>query len=121
RRRGRVVSADAGTLGWSGVQRWQRGALVAGVLGLLLCVPGLLWGRDQFFRSYLWAFMAVLGVSLGCMVVLMVQYLTGGGWGLALRRVLEAGARPLPPLAVFFLPLLAGLSDLYLWARPDVV
>lgn len=115
------MSADAATLGWPDIQRWQRGSLVAGLLGLLLCVPGAVWGREQFFRSYLWAFMAVLGVALGCLVVLMVQYLTGGGWGLALRRILEAATRTLPALAVFFLPLLAGLPDLYLWARPDIV
>ena len=43
-------------------------------------------------------------VPLGCLVVLMIQYLTGGAWGVLLRPVLETAARtlgaaraPVPP------------------------
>jgi len=51
----------------------------------------------------------------------MLHHLTRGGWGLMIRRVLEAASGTLPLVALFFLPILLGLSHLYRWARPDEV
>ncbi len=99
--------------------RWQRGAFVAGAVGLAACAVGALAGwQEQFFRSYLVAFNAWAGVALGCLAVLMLQYVTGGTWGYLLRRPLEAATRTLPVLALLFLPLALGLPDLYAWADP---
>ena len=61
------------------LQRWRARALAAGVVGLLLTVAGLfLVSPNQFYRSYLWSFVFYLGVSVGCLAWLMLQYLTGG-------------------------------------------
>ena len=46
------------------------------------------------------AFEFCLGVTLGCMVVMMIRHLTGGAWGLYLRPILEAGAAPKKPEAL---------------------
>jgi hypothetical protein len=51
----------------------------------------------------------------------MLHHLTGGAWGLVIRRHLEAATRTLPLLTLAFLPLAIGLRALYIWARPDVV
>jgi hypothetical protein len=51
------------------------------------------------------------------MALLMVQYLSGGKWGLLIRRPLEAMSRTLPLVALFFLPIGFGMKRLYLWAR----
>src|SRR5262249_40895784 len=101
--------------------RVQWGALAVGVVALGACAVAALFRPDQFFRSYLVAFNFWLSVPLGCMAVVMLHHLIGGTWGLVIRRPLESGTRTLPLLAVLFLPLLLGLSELYLWARPDVV
>jgi hypothetical protein len=50
----------------------------------------------------------------------MIHALTGGRWGMPVRRVLIASSTTIPLLAVLFVPLLAGLQSLYPWARPDV-
>ena len=101
--------------------RWQAAALVAGVIGLLLCALGAALNRDHFFRSYLVAFNFWVGISLGCLVILMIQHLTGGAWGFTIRRVLEAGMQTLPVMTVLFTPVACGVGYLYLWAQPDVV
>jgi hypothetical protein len=94
------------------------------IVGLVGLVIGAIFAlvneelRVQFFRSYLWAFTYWLGIPLGCLVVLMIQHLTGGAWGFALRRLLEATTRTLPLLAVLFVPLAFGLKDIYVWANP---
>jgi uncharacterized membrane protein len=51
----------------------------------------------------------------------MLHHLSGGGWGMMIRRLLEAATRTLPVVAVLFLPLMLGLKPLYEWARPEVV
>lgn len=76
---------------------------------------------DALFQGYLLAWTFWAGPSLGCMGILFIQYLTGGNWGLALRRILEAATATVPVIAVLFLPVLLGLPRLYAWARPEDV
>jgi hypothetical protein len=45
----------------------------------------------------------------------------GGRWGFPVRRFFEAAVAVLPLMIVCFLPLLFGLHDLYVWARPAAV
>ena len=99
--------------------RLRRPALIAGAVALALAVVGALFDRGQFFRSYLLAYLFVLNIAIGCLSILMIHHLTGGYWGLAIRRLLEAGTRTLPWLAVGFLPLALGLPYVWPWARPE--
>jgi hypothetical protein len=75
-------------------------------------------GRDEFFRAYLLSFMDWLGVALGSMAILMIRHLTGGGWGMVIRRILGAAMRTVPLLAALFIPIIIGMKSLYIWARP---
>lgn len=96
-------------------------ALVVGVAGMLLSLVGGALDATQFFRSYLFAFLFWTGIGLGCLSILMIHHLSGGIWGLAIRRLLEAGARTIKVSALLFIPLLFGLSRIFLWAQPEVV
>ena len=55
------------------------------------------------------------------MAWLMLQYLTGGAWGVVIRRPAEAAARTLPLLALLFVPIVFGIPSLYPWSHADVV
>lgn len=103
------------------VGRIVRGGRVAGVVGLLVCAVGWLLAPRELFRAYLVAWVSWSGLAAGCLGICLLQFLTGGTWGLVIRRVLEAGARTLPLVAVLALPLALGLPSLYAWARPEVV
>jgi hypothetical protein len=93
-------------------------SLVIGIIFSLLALIGAFFRPDQFFRGYLLAFMAWLGVALGSMSVLMIRHLTGGGWGTVIRRVMGAAMRCIPLMTILFIPILFGLPRLYIWARP---
>ena len=95
----------------------KRLASVGGVL-LAVCILGGLRNGADFFRSYLVAFLFWIGITLGCMALLMVQHLTGGNWALVIRRILEAGSRTLPLMALAALPVLAGMRWVYAWSIP---
>jgi hypothetical protein len=103
------------------LDRLQWRALGVGVVALLVCVIGAPFDPTQFFRAYLTAHLFYLGIALGCMAILMLYHLTGGAWGFLIRRILEAGTRTLPLLAVLFLPVAFGQVYLYPWARPEEV
>jgi len=103
------------------VLRLQTPALVVGAIGLALAAIGWLTNAQQFFRSYLVAFVFVAGISLGSLTLLMLQHLTGGVWGILIRRPLEAAARNLPLLAIAFVPVALGLQKLYIWTDHDLV
>src|SRR5215470_8316737 len=93
-------------------QRSLGVGLLFGVASLILAlIPAT---RSQFFRSYLLGFMFWLGISLGSMTFLMIQHLTGGKWGMVIRRPLEAAMRVLPLMLILFIPLAAaGIPYLY--------
>lgn len=103
------------------LERLQRGALVVGLVALLACIAGAFFSPAQFFRAYLPAYQFYLGIALGSMAIVMLYHLTGGAWGFLIRRLLEAGMRTLPILAVLFIPIACGPGYLYLWARPEAV
>lgn len=103
------------------VERVRGRALVAGAVGAVLMLIGMVLDREQFLRSYLMAYMWVLGISLGALALLMLQFLSGGFWGLVIRRILEAATRVIPLLALLFVPILLGVRVLYLWAQPEIV
>jgi len=104
---GRVQNISVG-VGLVGIIVWIIGAVVSG-------------NRiDTFFHSYLVAFVFWTGVALGCLGFLMVQYLGGAGWGLLMRRQLEAGAHALWLMFILFLPIaIFGLHSLYVWMDPS--
>src|SRR5579859_2921386 len=95
------------------VSRLEKRALFVGVLGLVVCILGVVIDKETFFRSYLVGFLAVLGLSLGSLGLLMLQHLTGGHWGILIRRPLEAGSRVLWLVLGFFIPLVYGMKYLY--------
>ena len=103
------------------LHRIQKIGLAVGVVALSGCGVGWLFSPEQFFRSYLVAYLFWIGIALGCLPILMLQYITGGMWGAVLRRVLESGTRTIPVMAVLFLPIALGLHSLYEWSHADVV
>jgi len=100
---------------------WRTRALGVGVGALVLCLIGGFFNWDQFFRSYVWCYMFYIGVALGSTAMLMLQYLTGGAWGIMIRRPCEAASRTLPLLLILFVPIAIGIPHLYPWSHADIM
>jgi hypothetical protein len=89
--------------------------------GGVLWAIGAIFDSDQGLRSYLFAFLFWIGLAIGCQSILMLHHLSGGRWGLGIRRMLEAGSRTLRYAGLAFLPLAIGLllGKVFPWAHPD--
>lgn len=103
------------------IDRVRNPSLAVGVAALAACTLAASSAPDAFFRGYLFGYVFFAGLTLGCMAIVMLQYLTGGAWGIPIRRLLESGTRTLPLVAILFLPIALGLRHLYSWSRPEVV
>jgi hypothetical protein len=103
------------------LERWQRPLVAAGAAGLIVSGAGGFFEPVQFFQSYLMAYMLCLGLTLGCLALGMVHQLSGGAWGVVLRRPIGAATRVLPVLTLLFLPIVAGMPHLYIWTHADAV
>jgi hypothetical protein len=96
-----------------------RGALLVGAVGVALTALSYFIDRERVFFAYLFSFNFVLALALGSLAVWMIHNLTGGRWGMAILRYLEAATRTLPLLTLLFVPVALGVNDLYPWASPE--
>lgn len=96
---------------------WRRNALMAGVGFAVLTLFFVFSheGRNHIMRAYLMGYMTCFNLAGGGLVLLMVQHVTGGKWGLLLRRPLEAMTRTLPLVALFSVPLMIPYFGRHLW------
>jgi hypothetical protein len=102
-------------------QRVFKPALGAGILLGIAGIIGGIFSPGDFFHSYLMGYLFWLGLSLGSMGIVMLQYLTAGAWGIMTRRTLESASRTLPLCALLFIPIIFGMPWLYDWAHSDLV
>jgi len=103
---------------------WQKTAVMVGavfsIIALILAFLGQSQdqlGWDHFLRAWVLGLMLTFGWSVGGLALLMVQYCTGGKWGLLLRRPLEAMTRTLPLVFAYWLVVVIFMKRLYLWAQ----
>jgi hypothetical protein len=106
------------------VDAWKSRALVIGaVFAVIAVILGFLGqaedglGWDHFLRAWTLGTMLTWGLAVGGLALLMVQYCSGGKWGLLLRRPLEALSRTLPVIFVYWLVIALFMKRLYLWAQ----
>ena len=108
-------------------QKIGQRSLVVGVVFGIVAVILAVGKPDEFYRGYLLGFMCWLGVALGSMAIVMIRHLTGGGWGMVIRRILGAAMRTLPLLSLLFIPIIVAVIQhrVYPWAiwmaSPDAV
>jgi hypothetical protein len=92
-------------------------ALITGVVFSLIAAGLALADHsiNHVLRGWLLGLMLTFGWSVGGLALLMVQYVTGGKWGLLLRRPLEAMSRTLPLVFVYWMVIALEMKKLYIW------
>jgi hypothetical protein len=116
-----TLPADLGAPAF--VDGWQQRALAIGSISAVVAIGLAVADRsiDHVLRAWLLGLMLTFGFAVGGLALLMVQYVSGGKWGLLLRRPLEAMSRTLPLVFAYWLVIAFSLKRLYLWASPAMV
>jgi len=104
------------------IAQWKRLTLIVGVLFSAAAVIGAFMNWERFLHSWLIAFMFWLGLTLGSLVLLMLQYTSGGNWGRIGRRFWEAATHNLLLMFLCWLPIVAGVAKdkLYPWTHKQI-
>jgi hypothetical protein len=104
----------------SGVaKKFSSMCFAASVVGLLVSAIGLFTSREQFAFSWLFGFMFVLTLCVGCLFWTILHSATDSEWGILVRRQMENVASVIPYLSVFFLPLILFCAPI-LWKWWDL-
>ena len=101
------------------VSAWRTRFLIVAVVAATVSLAFALTsqGRNHLLRAYLMGYMTCFGFAGGGLALLMLQHVSGGKWGLLLRRPLEAMTRTLPLVALLFIPIAVFMKHLYQWAK----
>lgn len=87
------------------LERYKSIALGIGGIAALMWFVGFYMSPEQALRSWLLGYVFWAGITIGSIGIIMLQYLTGGAWGVVIRRIVEAASRTLPLVIVLFIPL----------------
>lgn len=105
----------------TGIARAQVPALIAGIIGIAVAAIGFFTNGPEFYRAWLPAYLFWFLIAVGSVGIMCLQYVTGGEWGVLIRRPLGAASRTIPLFILFAIPLVLGLEHVYVWANHDVV
>jgi hypothetical protein len=100
------------------VSAWRTRALIIAAVAILFTIPfGFTHeGKNHILRAYLMGYMICFTFAGGGLAMLMLQYVSGGKWGLLLRRPLEAMTRTIWLVGLMFVPIIFLWKHLYQWA-----
>ncbi len=101
---------------WS--KLWIIGAGV-GALGLVGTFATYSSNQKHIYHSYLFAFMTMLSIALGCLAFVIIQHVVRAGWSAVIRRIAENAMMTLPVFVLLFIPVYVGVHDLYHWSHAE--
>src|SRR5688572_14964873 len=99
----------------------RKRCAVVGLVAAVASGAGAALDVERFLQAYLLAFLFWIALPLGGLALFFLHRLTSGGWGYAIRRVLESAMRTLPWMALFFVPIALGLGSIYPWSDQAAV
>jgi len=105
----------------SGDGKFGRNALIVGTFGVAASIVGLVVDKGHFFHSYLIAYAFWLTLGLGALFFTMLHHLTNATWSVVLRRISENVMMVLLFMAILFIPIIAGIGQLYHWSHHEIV
>ena len=101
---------------------FNRWLLVIGGISSLATLVGIIAAPERTWPNMLIGAFLWIGLSLGAMVFLATQAVSGGGWHVCFKRVPEAVASTLPYAAILMVvTLIGGINRLYEWSHTDLV
>ncbi len=103
------------------IARMRSRCLTIGLVFSVLAIAAAVLHWNIFLRAWLFSFMFWLGLTLGPLVLLMLQYTSGGNWGRLGRRIWEAAAGNWWLMFLFWIPIVIGMKQdmLFPWTHID--
>src|SRR5512137_2868570 len=91
------------------------------LIGVLLVVVSYLVNPMRASFNNIVALMFMTGISVGALILVALEHLSGAVWSTPTRRVNEFLAASIPFVIILGIPLLFNLHGLFHWTHADVV
>lgn len=101
-----------------GGMRWILGSSAIALVGLAVVIAGYVFEPQRTAYAYLVAYTTCLTIAMGGLIFLAIVHAMNAKWPVALRRLVESMAAPLPILAVAFIPIAVWAGEIYPWVEP---
>jgi len=88
--------------------------------GLFLGVIGFFSDQHRALLNYLMAYMFILSIGIGALLLIALEYVGGADWSVPIRRVVEFLAAIIIFLPILVLPLIFNIHDIFHWAHKDI-
>jgi len=98
----------------------QLGWILFGV-GVILGVIGFFSDHHRTLLNYLMAYMFILSIGIGSLLLIALEYVGGADWSVPIRRVVEFLAAIIIILPILVLPLVFNIHDIFHWAHEEAV
>lgn len=112
---------DAATYRLTEAQRPGQIGLIVGLIGLVAGGAGYWVDSQQFFFSYLVAFVFWFTFAAGGLFFVLLHHLVSATWSVVVRRMAESVMGVFPYLALLFIPIIFGIHDLFHWSHAEAV
>lgn len=89
--------------------------------GIILGVVGFFSDHHRALLNYLMAYMFVLSIGIGSLLLIALEYVGGADWSVPIRRVVEFLAAIIIFLPILVLPLVFSIHDIFHWTHKNVV
>ncbi|MGN8226101.1 hypothetical protein [Gracilimonas sp. BCB1] len=97
-----------------------RALFGVGAVGLIASLVGYFLDADQFFFSYLVSFVFFTGIALAAIIMVMLHHITRSSWGVVFRRISESFSANFWIWAIFVIPVILGIHNLYHWSHGEL-
>lgn len=103
------------------IDRLRGKATICAGVGILGCLVMGFIDSISFMHAYLYAWVLLLTLTLGCFGLTLLHHLNRSHWGKPMLRLLEAGGGPwmIAITGLLYIPILMRADLLYPWAQPD--
>jgi hypothetical protein len=98
----------------------QLGFILFGA-GLVLGIVGLFADYHRALLNYLMAYMFILSIGIGALLLIALEYVGGADWSVPIRRVVEFLAAIVIILPILVIPLVFNIHDIFHWAHEEAV
>ena len=88
--------------------------------GLFLGVIGFFSDQHRALLNYLMAYMFILSIGIGALLLIALEYVGSADWSVPIRRVVEFLAAIIIFLPILVLPLIFNIHDIFHWAHKDI-
>lgn len=96
-------------------------SIAIGVLAGIVTFLGARADNKAFASGYLVAYVFWMGITVGSSALVMIHNLVGGGWGMAIRNLLDRSMKNIALMLPLTIPILLNIHELYEWSHTEAI